>query len=111
MKLIYICTPLKGEKFLLDKIQKALLAEDVFGFIPPTGQLNSKKLGAELDRKMISLCDELWAFGLLGRDCAWEVGYATGLGKKVRIFKTKENQELIDNDWMTVIGAEIIELE
>ncbi len=109
MRKIYICTPLKLEKFKLEKISKELLNNpDCFAFIPPTGQLVSKTVGAKLDKQMIEHCDELWAFGPIARDCCWEVGFATGLGKVVKIFVDESNQDVVDNDWMTLLGAKLI---
>lgn len=111
MKKVYICTPLKKNKINLDQIQGVLIKEDVFAFIPPTEQLKDKKTGAALDKKMIESCDELWAFGLFGRDCAWEIGYAQGLGKKVKLFIDKKNKIILDEDWMTLCaGTEIIKI-
>jgi len=109
-KKIYICTPLKEEKFLLDKISSEILKSGDFAFIPPTGQLLNKKVGAKLDKLMIEQCDELWAFGMLGRDCSWEIGYATGLNKKVKIFISIENKVILEEDWMLLIDAEIVEI-
>lgn len=99
MKKVYICTPLQKHKFDLKKISTEILKEKVFAFIPPVGQLENKELGKMVDKIQIEMCDELWAFGLLGRDCAWEIGYAQGLGKPVKIFIDDENKEMLD-DWM-----------
>lgn len=111
MRLVYICTPLAASKFDLAKISQTILNEGVFAFIPPTGQLNAKQMGVALDRRMIDLCDELWAFGPIGRDCAWEVGYAQGLGKPTKIFIDKSNQYVKLEDWMTPNGSELVEDE
>ena len=40
----------------------------------------------------------------------WEVGYALGLGKKVKIFINEKNKEILDEDWMLTINAEIVKL-
>ena len=100
IKKVYICTPLKPEKFQLDSIQRAVLGERVFAFIPPTEEKNNKYQGSMTDRLMIDLCDELWAFGPIGRDCSWEIGYAQGLGKPVRLYADQTNKDIIENDWM-----------
>lgn len=97
---VYICTPLAPHKLDLTKISKIILKEGVFAFIPPAGQLESKQLGAVLDRKMIEACDELWAFGAIGRDCAWEIGYAQGLGKPTKIYLDDSNDYIRSEDWM-----------
>ena len=111
IKKIYICTPLKKEKINLDQIQKQIAQKEVFAFIPPTEQLKDKKLGAKVDKQMIEMCDELWAFGLFGRDCAWEIGYAQGLGKKVKLFIDENNKEILEEDWMTLCaGTKIVKI-
>jgi nucleoside 2-deoxyribosyltransferase len=98
MKRIYVCTPLKSGKFDLPLIVKTL-PEDVFAYIPPTDPTKPKIEGALLNRKMIDLCDEVWVFGPLGRDCSWEIGYAEGLGKKIIVHINNNNQDVL-NDWM-----------
>ena len=108
---VYVCTPLKTEKFKLELISRTLLEQNVFGFIPPQGQLVDKKLGSLLDKRHIDLCNEVWVFGPIGRDCAWEIGYATGLGKNVKIFVDESNMHVINEDWMTVIGVELVYCE
>ncbi|MHA2427495.1 MAG: aldolase/citrate lyase family protein [Candidatus Hermodarchaeia archaeon] len=40
----------------------------------------------------------------IGRDCAWELGYAIGCNKKVYVLG-----DLAPMDWMTKIGAEIVD--
>lgn len=105
---VYICTPLAEGKFNLPKISKAVLDAGAYAFIPPVGQLSDKTLGAKLDKLAIDQCDELWAFGPVGRDCCWEIGYAKGLGKVVKLFIDESNQYLVDEDWMVTIGAELV---
>lgn len=104
MKKVYVCTPLKEEKFQLELISKILLEKQVFAFIPPTAQLQDKTTGAILDKKMIEECDEVFVFGNIGRDCAWEIGYAQGLGKKVTFFVNQENEYILQEDWMTTLN-------
>lgn len=111
MKKVYICTPLKSEKFEINSISKIILKENIFAFIPPSEQLLNKKLGAKVDQVMIRSCDELWVFGNFGRDCAWEIGFAQGLNKKVKIFVNKNNKDILKTDWMTLINVEIVNLE
>lgn len=108
MKKVYVCTPLKAPKFNLKLITETILKYQVFAFIPPTGQLQDKTNGAILDKLMIENCDEIFVFGLIGRDCAWEIGYATGLNKKVTIFVDESNREMVESDWMTVINVELV---
>lgn len=110
MDKVYICTPLHGGKFNLDLIQKTILERNVFAFIPAQGQLENKTLGAILDRKMLDEASEVFVFGPIGRDCSWEIGYATGKGKKVTIFLDKTNQDILE-DWMTIIDVEIVHIQ
>lgn len=104
---VYICTPLAANKIDLAKISKTIIKEGVFAFIPPVGQLEAKQMGAILDRKMIEACDELWMFGPIGRDCAWEIGYAQGLGKPTKLFIDKSNEYIL-NDWMTLSNSVLV---
>lgn len=99
-KRVYICTPLKPEKFNLDTIQKEILKEKVFAYIPPTEEKNNPSQGARVNRISIEMCDELWVFGPIGRDCSWEIGYAQGLGKKVVFFVSDNNLYVLNEDWM-----------
>ena len=106
---VYISTPLMGEKFNLKRITEVLLSyPNVFAFIPPIGQLEDKKSGALLDKNAILNCDEVWVFGKIGRDCAWEIGYANGLNKPIKFFMTQEELSHISEDWMTFLDVKII---
>lgn len=107
-KTVYICTPLSEGKFNLEKISKTIIHENVFAFIPPQAQLQSREIGANLDRKMIDFCDEVWAFGPIGRDCSWELGYAQGLGKPTRIYLDKSNEDMVKDSWMMPLGCTFI---
>jgi hypothetical protein len=112
MKKVYISTPLKPEKFNLSLIQKFILMEKVFAFIPPTEEKNDRKLGSAVDKLQIDLCDEMWVFGPIGRDCAWEVGYAQGKNIPVFFFKTDNNEHIVREDWMLFCaGTEIVEVK
>jgi nucleoside 2-deoxyribosyltransferase len=109
-KKVYISTPLKPEKFDLDAIQKEILKAGVFAFIPPTEEKNDRKQGAQIDKLQIELCDEMWVFGPIGRDCAWEIGYAQGLGKHVKFFRSPVNEHVVQEDWMIfAAGTEVVE--
>lgn len=100
VKKVYISTPLKPGKFNLRAIQKAILKEKVFAFIPPTEEKNDQYLGSHTDRLQIDLCDELWIFGPMGRDCAWEAGYASALGIPIVFYRSDDNAHIISEDWM-----------
>lgn len=111
-KRVYISTPLKPEKFNLQAIQKQILKEEVFAFIPPTEEKNDRKTGAAVDRLQIDLCDEVWVFGAIGRDCSWEAGYAQGKGIPVVFFLSKENEHVHRDDWMIFTkGTTVRELD
>lgn len=104
MKTVYISTPLKEEKFDINMIHEAILKEGVFAFIPPNSPKVRQDQGAIVDKLMIDQCDEVWVFGVIGRDCAWEIGYAHGLKKPVKFFKTKANEQILKQDWMLYTG-------
>ena len=110
MKKIYVCTPLNPNKFNLDKITDILMKMNVFAFIPPAGQLSNKETGALLDKRMIEECNEVYVIGAVGRDCCWEIGYASGLGKPVTIFLDHTNNYLIEEDWMVTLGCNIVDI-
>lgn len=109
MKRVYVATPLKLEKFPFEKIQRTLLQMGVFAFVPLPQSALDKDLVIHLNRHHIELSDEVWVFGKYGRDVAWEIGYAQGLGKMVRIFKTDANQQNVtDDEMMFCLPIEII---
>lgn len=92
------------------KIQTEIMKHsNVFASIPPVGQLENKKICAEFDEQLIRNCNEVWAFGQIGRDCSWELGFAAGLNKKIKIFIDNTNRDILKEDWMIFLNAEIIE--
>lgn len=105
---VYISTPLKPHKFNLKAIQDALIDRRVFAFIPTTKD-TTPEMGAALNRMQIELCDEVWVFGPIGRDCAWEIGYAQGLSKPVVFFANELNAHMVKEDWMLFCaGTEVV---
>ena len=101
MKKVYICTPLKLHKFRQEAISKTILENPgYFAFVPLTSDMGGPTLGAALDKRHLDLADEVWVFGPFGRDCAWEIGYALGLNKKVIVWITDDNREYLKTDWM-----------
>lgn len=46
----------------------------------------------EADIAMISWADEVWLVGEYGRDCQWELGYATGIRKPIKVFRYQNNR-------------------
>lgn len=96
---VYISTPLKPEKFNLAAIQAALLSQRVFAFIPTTVDTTPES-GAAVNKLMIELSDEVWVFGPIGRDCAWEIGYAQGRNIPVVFYESEVNEHMVKEDWM-----------
>lgn len=106
---VYISTPLKPHKFKLADIQAAVQKAGVFAFIPTTTD-TTPEAGAAINKLQLELCDEVWVFGAIGRDCSWEIGYAQGLKKPVKFFKTAENEHMVKEDWMLFCaGTEVVE--
>lgn len=100
-QLVYISTPLKPEKFYLDQIQAKILETNVFAFIPPQAATTIEpEKAAIINKRMIEQCDEVWVFGPIGRDCAWEMGYAQALKKPVKFHVSPANEGIIKTDWM-----------
>lgn len=110
MKRVYISYPMNPSKHKLNQIQAQVQIRGVYPSIPPAGQLNDKKPGAQFDKYLIENSDEVWAFGQLGRDCAWELGFAVGLGKKVLIFLDVDNELHLEADWMLFLNAEVVKI-
>lgn len=110
MKKVYICCSLKLPNY---EHVSGLLARlpDAIHLRPQPSQLDEltgsnlrKKNVVEADVAMIQYCDEVWVLGKFGRDCSWEIGYATALHKRVRILKEEDNAEIISSDWMFLHG-------
>lgn len=108
-KLVYICTPLKPEKFNVQAIHDKVAEERVFAFIPTPDIRADKASAALLDKQHIDQCDELWVFGPIGRDCAWEIGYAQGIGKPVVFFEDSSNAHVVRDDWMLFCAGTRVE--
>lgn len=105
---VYVSTPLKPQKFRLSLIQEAVRKAGVFAFIPTTVD-STPEAGAAVNKLQIELCDEVWVFGPIGRDCSWEIGYAQGLKKPVKFFATEENKHMVTEDWMLFCaGTEVV---
>jgi hypothetical protein len=110
-KKVYVSTPLKPAKFRLDQIQAQIKRAGVFAFIPTTAE-TTPAAAAAINKLQIELCDELWVFGPIGRDCSWEIGYAQGLKKPVKFFQTAENEHMVKEDWMLFCaGTEAVKSE
>jgi hypothetical protein len=112
MKNVYICTPLKEEKYPAEQIGTTILKYPTYRFfIPQTSLKVTKEVGTAIDKMHLDTCNEVWVFGPIGRDCAWEIGYAQGLGKRVIFHMDESNRHVVEQDWMTFCaGTEIIHL-
>lgn len=104
LKKVYICSSLRPEVYvrvtelLNTKCPKAI-------HLRPYLEQTGNKLGhIECDVAMIHHCDELWVVGEYGRDCAWEIGYATAMGKPIKVFKDASNALSLEKDWMLYHG-------
>lgn len=60
--------------------------------------------GALACREAIDGCAVVICALPIGRDCAWELGYAVGIGKRVYVL----GGPLPEGDWMTKIGLEYV---
>lgn len=104
MTSVYVCSSLRAEVFahvssVLNKVSKGEK------FYRPQKSDVAEMLQTVIDDcKGIETSDELWVIGEFGRDCSWEVGYAMGLGKKVKVFVDDTNHHLVDEDWMYRYG-------
>lgn len=100
MTKVYVCTPLKLSKFPFEQIQRTLLSRGVFAFVPLPQPLLPIGLVIQLNKHHLVNCDEVWVFGRIGRDCAWEIGFAQALGKPIRFFRSAKNLQILENDEM-----------
>lgn len=102
---VYICSSLKPDNYLyvselLTKLPPAIHLR------PNASQLvaDDRRHFVESDVAMIKYCDELWVLGRFGRDCTWEIGFATALGKTIRILRDRANDQVLQEDWMYMHG-------
>lgn len=108
---VYVCSSLRPKVVKrVDKILQAMketLKPDgrTVSFFRPGGTDKRKRDNTvRIDVMAIDACDELWVVGNYGRDCSWEIGYATALGKKIRIFEDHTNRRRLESDWMWRAG-------
>jgi hypothetical protein len=104
---VYICSSLRDEPYkhvtaLLDKVVPAFPGTIVLR--PSLGGDSNKVAHVIQDVGMIREADELWVMGEYGRDCSWDIGFAMGIGKKVRVFVDETNRHLLEQDWMVLYG-------
>lgn len=115
LKKIYICSSLRIENHT--RVTEILAQLPKVIHLRPYLEQTGNKLGhIEADIAMIHYCDEVWVVGEYGRDCAYEQGLATGLGKPMTVFRDEKNKERLDSDWMILHSvnkglAKIVELD
>lgn len=107
MKKVYICSSLRPEVYeRVTRLLKETLPRAIH--LRPFKEQYGNKLGhVETDVAMIRYCDEFWVVGEFGRDCSWEIGYATGLGKPIVFFCDETNRKNLESDWMMYHGANV----
>lgn len=99
MKKVYICSSLRIENHA--KVTEVLKNLPAAIHLRPYLEQSGNKLGhVEVDVAMIHHCDELWVVGEYGKDCSWELGYATAIGKPIVVYRDHSNSEALDKDWM-----------
>lgn len=107
---VYICSSLKDDNYkyvtgVLKELPPAIHLRPTPG--PVGGTLEDRRHHVEVDVAMIQYCDEVWVIGAYGRDCSWEMGYAMGLNKHVRILSDLTNRETLSLDWMIYHGEQV----
>lgn len=106
----YICSSLKDDNY---KYVTGVLKElPLVTHLRPSPGIEGCAVGhrrhhVETDIAMLQYCDEVWVLGRYGRDCSWEIGYAMGLKKTVRILSDASNELLILEDWMLHHGNQV----
>ncbi len=105
---VYICSSLRDDNYLhVTRLLKEL--PPAVHLRPAKGEdtLEGRRNHVEIDIAMLQYCDEIWVLGAYGRDCSWEIGYAMGIKKSVRILVDDTNAHTIENDWMLQHGKQI----
>ena len=104
LKKVYICSSLRKENHT--KVTKILeQLPEAIHLRPYLDQQGNKMGHIEADIAMINWADELWLVGEYGRDCQWELGYATGIKKPIKVFRDENNRERLAQDWMWLGGV------
>src|SRR6266481_42803 len=111
MKSIYICSSLRAEVYAHVSKVLAVVTTDEKIYRPQAGPAENRDSIVESDCYAIEHCDELWVIGEFGRDYSWEIGYAMGLGKIVKIFVDYTNSHFVEKDWMIHYGNKLGKLE
>lgn len=103
---VYVCSSLRPEVMTHRNAVIAGLAvpEGTRLFLPDGVDPTRKREIVREDVYEIETCDEFWIVGQYGRDCAWEVGYAMALNKKIKFFLDATNENRFNEDWMIMTG-------
>lgn len=105
MKKVYICSSLRQDNYnyvteLLKKLPEAIHLRPHIS----QSEADDKRHFVESDVAMMEYADEIWVLGRFGRDCSWEIGYATGRGIPIKLLEDKYNAEVLAADWMWIHG-------
>lgn len=111
---VYVCSSLRPRTVArVDRIiaelataHKAATGRDVRYFRPRGTDPSKIMVTVREDVAAIKWCDELWVVGRYGRDCSLEMGFAAGIGKKIRIYRDKTNCNRLSQDWMARFWVE-----
>lgn len=107
---VYICASLRPAVY--ERVTEILRNLPPAIHLRPWGAQKGDRMGhVETDVAMINHADQLWLVGEYGRDCSWELGYAMGIGKPIKIFMDDSNASRIEDDWMLYHGLNLGLLE
>lgn len=99
MKKVYICSSVRASVY--DRVTGILEQLPPAIHLRPRQDVEGQKINhVEIDVAMIHHCDEVWVLGEFGRDCSWEIGYATAVGKHIIMFVDETNRNFVEKDWM-----------
>lgn len=111
MKSVYICSSLRPEVYKHVSRVLGIVAKDEKIYRPQPGPVENRLEIVASDCYAIEHCDELWVIGEFGRDCSWEIGYALGLGKSVKVYRDPTNTAMVEKDWMLYHGIRLGRLQ
>jgi nucleoside 2-deoxyribosyltransferase len=91
------------EKFLNKPIFRVFMPQNIT--VPELSYSRIEKCGYEADRAAIDWSDILFLSSPYGKDCAWEVGYASGLNKFI-VANVTDTSSI--NDTMVISSVDLI---
>ncbi|PWU11647.1 MAG: hypothetical protein C5B47_00635 [Verrucomicrobia bacterium] len=105
LKKVYICSSLRTEVY--ERVSKLLdeVLPKAIHLRPFKEQKGNRLNHVEVDVAMIHHADEIWVVGEFGRDCSFEIGYATGIKKPIIMWRDFTNAKNIEHDWMIYHGV------